>query len=389
MKIALVIERMDVLRGGREIYTARLASALAQRGHPTTILCQHGSWTPDDELITIKKLGHIGLIRGIRLREFAAAVDRETPPGQFDIVHAMLPIPSANVYHPHGGTVPGSAAGHRRRQPRLLRPAANLLGRFNSIRSVSVGLERQIVAERRAVCVCVSEMIVKQFQRYYGQARTRVAFNGVVTPDDSGDNRARWRKQIRSEMGVGDDGLVLLTVATNFELKGVAEEIKAFAAWHHSGGAKSQASLIVVGRDATDHYGHLAQRCGVDDMVRFVGPTEDIFQWYAAADAMVLLTWYDPCSLTVLEAAKWGIPSLTTRFNGAAEAFGSPAGAGCLIVDSPRHKGQIVQRLNELADPVARQRHAQACRERAEYLSLDRHVDDMLAIYAEITGDDP
>ena len=43
--------------------------------------------------------------------------------------------------------------------------------------------------------------------------------------------------------------------------------------------------------------------------------------YYAAADLYVHPTFYDPCSLVVLEAAACGLPIITSRYNGAAELF--------------------------------------------------------------------
>ncbi|MCD6365346.1 MAG: glycosyltransferase family 4 protein, partial [Planctomycetes bacterium] len=163
-------------------------------------------------------------------------------------------------------------------------------------------------------------------------------------------------------------------------LKGVAETISAFAKWYHGRRDKIDARLAVVGRDMVEGYRRHAGLRDVGNRVIFAGPDDEIFKWYAAADAFVLLSWYDPCSLTVLEAARWSIPSLTTRFNGAAEAFDA---GGCLVVDSPRDTRAIVSALDELADGEARGRHARACAKLADKLSMDRHVDELLEVYAE------
>ena len=125
----------------------------------------------------------------------------------------------------------------------------------------------------------------------------------------------------------------------------------------------------------------LASQLGIAHLVVFEPPTKEIFRWYSAADALVLLTWYDPCSLTVLEAARWGIPSLTTVFNGAREALGESAG---IVVDGPRDTRGILSALDELADPARRGRRAMACRPLGEYLGMDRHADEVLEVYEEV-----
>ena len=116
MKIALVIERMDPLRGGKETYTARLAEELSRRGHDVTVLCQSSSWEPTEATIACEPLGRRGATRLAKLRNFQVDLGPIVESGWFDVVHSMLPVPGANVYHPHGGAVPASIEGGLRRR---------------------------------------------------------------------------------------------------------------------------------------------------------------------------------------------------------------------------------------------------------------------------------
>ncbi len=383
MKIALVIERMDPIRGGRETYTAEIAANLALRGHDITIICQMSSWQCDSAEINTIELGRIGRGRLQKLQNFVAGVQGEIASGEYDIVHAMLPIPGANVYHPHGGTIEGSMDGALRRRGKLLRPISRAMKNLNRCRAESMRLEQQIVQDNSALCVCVSQLIADQFEQYYNKtSNVRVVFNGVHTPDIDGAKRTEDRQRVRKGLGIGDDDPVFLTVATNFPLKGVRESIVAFAKWYYSKGRKKGVSprLVVVGRQHADGYKRIAAGYDVGRLVVFAPPTDDIFQWYAAADAFVLLTWYDPCSLTVLEAARWGVPSMTTRFNGAAAAFGD---TGCIVVDSPNNKKAAADGFAALANVDTRRTHAVACEALSEKLSIDRHVDELLEAYRE------
>ncbi len=380
MNVALVVKQMNVLCGGLEIYTARLATSLAQRGHTVTILCQAGSWQPPCDGITLEPLGRAGGRGGRRLRTFVAAVERAAANGRFDVVHAMLPVPGADLYHPHGGTAPGATAGSLRRRPTLLRPVVRLVNTLNTGRRAGYRLERRIVTENRTLCLCVSERVAEEFRRHYDHTRTRVVFNSVPSPPPH-EVRLASRQRLRGELGIGPEALVLITAAMNFELKGVTEEIKAFARWTRSRDAV-EAHLVLVGREHVDRYRRLARRHGVEAVTHFIAPTEDIYAWYAAADAAVLLTWYDTCGMMVLEAARFGVPSLTTRFSGAAGIF---TDGGCLVVDSPRHTDQIIDALNTLADPDERRRHGEACRRLDAYLTMDRHVEELMNIYSVVS----
>ena len=129
MKIALVIERMDVHRGGCETSTAQIAEALAARGHEVSIICRSGSWRSAG--VELRELGRRGLLRVEHLRNFVADVAEEIARVQHDVVHAMLPVPSADVYQPRGGTVPGQRQADRRRRSAPANLAAKLAEPLN------------------------------------------------------------------------------------------------------------------------------------------------------------------------------------------------------------------------------------------------------------------
>ena len=113
--------------------------------------------------------------------------------------------------------------------------------------------------------------------------------------------------------------------------------------------------------------------------VVFAPPTAEIERWYAACDACVLLSWYDPCSRVILEALRYGIPCLTTAYNGAAEVLGGGAG---VVIASPDDVRGIESGLADLHDAAGRDRRREACLSAGEKLSVDRHVSELLAAYA-------
>ncbi len=384
MRIALILEQMDVLRGGMETYTAQVAEALARRGHRPTILCQSAAWGAEG--IEVRRLGRRGGFRFRRLRNFVEAVQREIRQCGYDVTHAMLPVPGADIYQPHGGTIPASIQAHLRRRPALGGAMSRLARRFNLVRGRRAHLERQVVADGRTVCLAVSAMVARQFADFYGRRENvRVVFNGVDVPDADEGLRGQWRSQMRERIGAAEGEIVFITVATNFELKGVREEIAAFARWRNGpAGRRAGARLVVVGRQEPRAYQRLARRAGVGQWVTFLPPTREVFPWYSAADGCILLSWYDSCSLVVLEAARWQLPWITTAFNGAAE--GLDPGAG-IVVGSPRDTDAIVAAMDQIADSSRRSAMVAACRKMADSLSMDRHVDELLKIYRELAGE--
>jgi len=379
MRIALVIERFDAAGGGRERSTAQIAAGLARRGHDVTVLCQRGR-APEPP-VRLRELGRRGATRARRLRNFAEDVRAAAKDGRFDVVHATLPVPGCDVYQPRGGTVPAQAAASLRRRGPVGRLLARAAAPLNAHRAAMAELETEVVADPRVLLLAVSEMVAEEFAAHYGRREgVRVVYNGVDVPDPDDPRRADWRQELRFRLGVGQGDPVFLTVATNFELKGVQETIVAFARWVASRGDDTGARLVVVGRDAPEGYERIAGLRNVGRMVHFVGPTEEVFRYYAAADACVLLSWYDACSRVCLEAARWGIPSITTVFNGAAEVLASGAG---IVVPSPRDARAVAAGLDELADPSRRAERSRKCLAAGVRLGMDRHVEELLAAYAQ------
>jgi len=376
MKIALVIERIDPHRGGRETSTAQVAAELARCGCDVTIVCQGGSWEAPG--VEVQQIGVRGTSRTARLRNFAADVARAIGGQSFDIVQTTLPIPPANVYRPRGGTVPAQLAASLRRRSGAGRLLRRITEPFNACRRQMAAFERELLTGRRAICLCVSQMVKDECLSYYDmQDGVEVVYNCVDAPPGDAETRDGDRLRIRGEIGAAPGDPVFLTVATNFELKGVAQAIETFARWRSDSGSGGS-RLLVVGRQSPDRYMKLADDCDAGEAVVFIPPAREIFQWYAAADAVILLSWYDPCSRVVLEAARWSIPSITTRFNGASEAF---ADGGCIVVESPLDKAAIVAAYGALADPATRRKHSQACSSLGDYLGVERHVEELIDAY--------
>ena len=380
MKIAMIIERMDPSGGGRETSTAQVAAALAGRGHDVTVICQRGSWR--GEGVELRRLGSRGLLRIDRLRNFVADVRKQIGLERFDIVHATLPIPGANVYQPRGGTIVGQTAASRRKRGLFGPVHAILFERFNACRRYLGRLERQVVADQRTACLAVSEMVAREFRNGLGRAdNLHVVYNAVDIPQAGAELRADWRAELREKLRISESGLVFVTAATNFALKGVDHAIRALGKWCSRRKFAVDAHLVMIGSETPQDYHRIAGGYQVADRVTFVKPTDEMFKWYSAADVCILLSWYDPCSRVVLEAVRWGLPAITTAYNGAAEVLAQGAG---VVIDSPKDKFAIVAAMNELTDPQTRGPYVQACSRLGDSLSIERHTDELLEVYAEV-----
>ena len=102
---------------------------------------------------------------------------------------------------------------------------------------------------------------------------------------------------------------------------------------------------------------------------------------YFAADFLVHPTFYDPCSLVVLEALACGLPVITTAANGASELL-SPPREGYVVADPHDHE-QLADCLAELLDPQLRHDCAVAVRKTAAGWTFEQHYQALLAVFQE------
>lgn len=377
VKVGLVIEHLDPARGGRETSTAQLAEALAGKGCSVTVFCQSANVSSSS--ISVRTLPCCGSRAG-RFRRFAFKTVRAATGEGVDVLHAMLPLPGANVYQPRGGTLPAQAeAARRRRGP--LRTLLGDLGRCCSAhRRLLSQWEARLAADPAVACLAGSEMVAEEFRRFYPKAsNVRVVRNAVDVPTIDEAQRAIWREDRRGRLGLGDDEPLFLTVAKNFDLKGVDFAIRALAV---RAAGNLPGRLVVVGRNTPDRYVRLVRTLNITGRIHFLPATDNIFPWYSAADVVVLLSWYDACSRVVLEATRWAVPSVTTRFNGAADVLADGAG---LVVDRPDDTPAVAAALAGLADPAERVPALAACRKAADSLALDAHVETLLDVYREVS----
>jgi len=334
---------------------------------------------------TIGRRRHgFSISREQRFANFVRDVQNTISDGAFDITHAMLPVPGVDVYQPRGGCFPAQFAGSKRRKSPLGRTISAVGLQFNAFRKQLARLESQVFAEPKTIITAVSEMVAEEIRYNYKgcDKNLRVVFNGVNIPDIDADTRAQWRNSIRETHGIGDDEVVFLTVAKNYELKGIGHAIRNFAALRQNNSNTPNARLVIVGRENPgEKFLRMAKCLGVGKSVMFVPPTKDIFQWYSASDVCILLSWYDACSRVILEATRWGIPSITTTYNGAAEIL--TAGAG-IVVERPNDDKSIVAGMTELSDPQKRLARSELAAKIGDDLSMSKHVDGLVEIYNEI-----
>jgi UDP-glucose:(heptosyl)LPS alpha-1,3-glucosyltransferase len=116
--------------------------------------------------------------------------------------------------------------------------------------------------------------------------------------------------------------------------------------------------------------------------MHFLGPRDDIRRLYAAADVLAHPTWYDPCSRVVLEALCCGLPVVTTRLNGAAEAIED--GRHGVVIDSPGNTAALADAIAVCLKPEMHEACQAAAATMREHLSMARHARELRALYEHV-----
>jgi D-inositol-3-phosphate glycosyltransferase len=251
------------------------------------------------------------------LDEFVEGVDawRIAREVDYDLVHAHYwlsgvvglalrtrwAVPLVQMFHTLGRLKNGVADGAAELEP-----------------AVRLAEEERLVAEAdRLVAANVVERA--QLVRHYDADPARIAV--VPCGVDTALFTPGAAEAARAGLGLGD-GPALLYVGRLAPIKGLATLLDALAVLRGGG---SRARLLVVGGDADEpvngHEADLRARVaglGLGETVRFVGPQpqERLRDYYVAADATVLPSYYESFGMVALEAMACGSPVIATRVGG-------------------------------------------------------------------------
>lgn len=389
MRVAIVLERLDPARGGAETSALELARCLAALG--VEIHFVSGDERPPTDEFVHHSIEPRGATRAARSRAFVRGADSLCRERAFDVVHAITPCLSADVYQPRGGTYVETIRRSVETARSPLGRLAKRLGRsFNTKQRFFLETERELLTRREPpIVAAVSEYVKRQVIEAYGlpQERVRVVFNGVTIEPLLPEEAERERARVRGELGIGKDTPLVLFVAHNFKLKGLAELIRAAGFAEQDADADRCGvawSLVVVGRDDPRPFAALARRFGVEGRVQFVGAADSIRSMYAAADVLAHPTWYDPCSRVVLEALSLGLPVVTTSLNGAAEVMES--GKHGVVIERPDQVERLAAAIAECLSTAMRESASRNAGCMREKLSMMRHARELLDVYNRARG---
>jgi glycosyltransferase involved in cell wall biosynthesis len=207
--------------------------------------------------------------------------------------------------------------------------------------------------------------------------------NGVPISKVSQAVRRRNRRDIRAEMGIESQDVVLGSLVRLTDGKGMHDLLRAFEI-----ARQPSSKLLIVGDGPLrNELEKLATELGIADDVRFAGHRAEPTPYLDAMDAFVLAVPAGSMSVALLEAMARGLPSVIT-FCGPEEPVIDGETGLCAPPSDPSGLAIVLRRLIAGAD-LRRQlgRDAEAYVRR--HFSIERVVDDLTELYRRDRGEVP
>ncbi len=363
----LVIARPFAFHGGVERATAGLLRGLVEAGQDVVLLTP-GAQVPVPG-VTVHPVRLPSLPAAARLLALAVVARSAVRRGRWDIVQSHERTLGQDVYRAGEGShraYLANVGGSRRR---------------HLYHTVVLALERRVFTRTPRV-VAIAARGRAEIERDYGLGRApiSVVHNGVDLVRFHPRHRCRYRSTVRGEAGVAEGAFVVLFVGSGFERKGLSTAIEALAEL-----GDVDARLIVIGKGRQGPYEELATRRGVQDRIVWLGPRPDTDRWYAAADAVVLPTRYEPFGNVHLEALASGVPMVTSTRAGGAELI--EEGVNCFAVD-PVDTTAVARSLDRVRTAPATTM-AEAARRSVEAYTFAAQAEGFVRIYRELRAGAP
>ena len=177
--------------------------------------------------------------------------------------------------------------------------------------SLLTKLERRIYGEATKALAAVSQRTAILISQYFQRNDVRIIPNGVDSEAFSLALRLQRREKSRKRRNYSDEEFVLLLIGNDWKNKGLPAVLQAL------GGLQTKSlRLLVVGDDAQEYFRKLSHELGIAQLCTWETGSDDVMEFYAAADLYVSPSREDSFGLPVAEAMSCGLPVITSGYAG-------------------------------------------------------------------------
>ena len=183
--------------------------------------------------------------------------------------------------------------------------------------------------------IALTEEVKSDLRHYYDVPGNDIDVvpNGFAPAEFNAERAIQMRETMRRELGFSPEQKVIVFVANELDRKGYPALLRTVERM-----GDSRLRLLLAGRIAPSP----------NPIVTYVGSTNEVARYYAAADLFALPTLYEAWGLVIIEAMATGLPVLTSRLAGASVAVRE--GMSGQLLDNPRDEAEIGRKLKLLIE---------------------------------------
>lgn len=337
MKISIAIEKFDPSHGGAEKYCWDLAHFLGSHGNEVEIICLKGV-EPLSPLINVTRIHPVKFPQFLRHLLYSILHYFKVRKMDTDINFCMGNTFFMDIYQPHGGSHFAWSEKELLRYDPRIRALMKFVRRVNFKNAVQRAMEWWIFNVTKPEVIAISKMVEQDIKYWFNYPSDRIHLipNGIDTNRFSVDNKV-YTSEIRTKYGIAEAAFVFVFVATlNLKLKGFDILVKACT---H---LKDIPFKVLIAGHATSWAKSMVKKACLENRFIFAGKVHDMEKIYASCNCLVHPSYYDACSLVVLEALASGICVITTIANGASMFINSDNG----YVISPRDEKGLSEAMH-------------------------------------------
>jgi UDP-glucose:(heptosyl)LPS alpha-1,3-glucosyltransferase len=379
LRFATAIRDFSRKKGGAERYLVDLCTRMAREDFEVHVYAEH--WQEEESGICFHQVKTIPFPKSLRLLSFASRATKAIVKGDYDVTLGVGNTLQANVLQPHGGVHWAWFWRSLRAYSHPVLWAMKFLGRVLSPKQwVSGWIEDASYRDKNfSKIVAISNMVKQDMIQWHKipEDRIEVIYNGVDVERFHPRNR-QYREEIRRRHGIRDE-IVILFVSNNFRSKGLGQLMRALANLKKE--VSTPFKCLILGRDKKTPYVRLAKKLNISEEIIFAGSTDEPEKYYGAADLLVHPTFYDACSLAVLEALASGLPVITTVSNGASGVLSQ--GEDGWVIEKVRTGNEVKIAIEHFLNDEIRKKASHRSREKAGNYSEKLNFDRMIGIFKE------
>jgi len=240
-------------------------------------------------------------------------------------------------------------------------------------------LERKLYANPGNHLFVIARKTANDIKTFYHREDSfEVAYIGIDHATFNPAARLARRRQMREELGLPENGFVLLLIGNDYKKKGLQNVIEALKKLN-----PLPITLLVAGQDDRTPFLSKIHEYGLDGRIQFLPVRSDVIAYFGAADVYIGPSLEDTFAFPPTEALGTGLPVITTATNGTSEIM--THGVDGFVLQDATDVGAMADLIELLyRDPQLRQRIGEAAAATAQQYTWDRSACTVEAVLKEV-----